>query len=136
MGTRAPELADVEPLVAAVRARFPMVFGVWLFGSLARGRARRDSDIDLAIAAPAPLDPVQVFDLGLELGVLAGRDVDLVDLRRGSVLLRHVVMTEGRLLFAASPEACQQFAADTSALWCARQDEQRIVRLYAKGRAS
>jgi uncharacterized protein len=136
MSKRAPELADLVPLVAEIRARVPEAFGIWLFGSLVRGRARSDSDIDLAIAAPAALDPVRVFDLGLDLGSLAGRDVDLVDLRRGSVLLRHVVMTEGKLLHAASPEACSTFAADTAALWCALQDEQRVMRLYPRDRAS
>lgn len=132
----APFLSDVEPLVAAIRARFPEVFGIWLFGSLVRGTARADSDIDLAIAAATPLDPVRVFDLGLELGSIASRDVDLVDLRRSSLLLRHVVLTEGRLLHAADPAACMAFAADTAALWCSLQDEQRVNRTCTKGPAA
>ncbi|WP_413438446.1 nucleotidyltransferase domain-containing protein [Sulfuriferula sp. GW1] len=37
----------------ATLARFPEVRRAWVFGSRAAGRARRASDIDLAIEAPA-----------------------------------------------------------------------------------
>jgi len=37
----------------ATLARFPEVHRAWVFGSRATGQARRTSDIDLAIEAPA-----------------------------------------------------------------------------------
>lgn len=46
----------------ATLARFPEVRRAWVFGSRAAGRARRASDIDLAIEAPA-LAPARWHDL-------------------------------------------------------------------------
>jgi len=42
---------DCQAIKAAL-AQFPEVRGVWVFGSRATGKARRASDIDLAIEAP------------------------------------------------------------------------------------
>lgn len=123
----------MAPLLAAIRTRLPGALGVWLFGSLARGTAGLDSDIDLGVIANRPIDPVELFELGLSLGVIAGRDVDLVDLRRASVLLRHVVATEGVLVAALDAEACEEFVAATRALYGATRDEQQVVRAMRAG---
>lgn len=131
---RPPTLRDLDPLLAELRQRVPELQGVWLFGSLARGSVRADSDIDLALLARDPLDVVRVFDLGLDLGVIASRDVDLVDLRRVSVLLRHVVCSEGRLLVVVDADACEEFVATTAAMQRAVREEQRFMRSAARGR--
>jgi Nucleotidyltransferase domain. len=47
--------ADRHTLQAAF-TQFPEVLRVWVFGSRASGQARRASDIDLAIEAPALTD--------------------------------------------------------------------------------
>lgn len=133
MTKQPPERRDVEPLLETIRSRLPGVLGVWLFGSLASGRARPDSDIDLAVLARKPVDAVQLFELGLDLGVLAKRDVDLIDLRRVSTVMRKVVVTEGALVFAGDAAACESFAADSLALYVAFREEQRAV-LATSGR--
>jgi predicted nucleotidyltransferase len=127
MTRKPPERRDVEPLLEAIRSRLPGVLGVWLFGSQATGRARPDSDIDLAVLAREPIDAVQLFDLGLDLGVLAKRDVDLIDLRRVSTVMRKVVVTDGVLAFAAEADACESFAADSVALYVALREERRAA---------
>lgn len=106
-----------------IAQRLPGVQGVWLFGSVARGEAGPASDIDLAVLGESPFDPVAVFDLGLELGVLAQRDVDLVDLRRAPIVLRKVILETGSLVRPADAPSCEAFAADTAALYVAFRDE-------------
>jgi predicted nucleotidyltransferase len=118
---------DIEPLVAAIRARISDAIGIWLFGSVAQGHERPDSDIDLAVLARSKVDAIQLFELGLDLGVLANRDVDLVDLRVVSTVMRKVIVTTGRLVFAADSVACARFAADSVALYVALREEQRVV---------
>jgi predicted nucleotidyltransferase len=51
-------LADI--LVGELAATFPRqrLLGAWLYGSRARGEARADSDLDLAVLCDGPLDPV------------------------------------------------------------------------------
>lgn len=131
-----PARGDVEPLLATIVARLPATVGIWLFGSLAAGRPRPDSDIDLAVLGREPFDRVQVFDLGLDLGVQAGRDVDLVDLRRVSTVMRKEIVTEGVLVHCTDAAACEAFVAEARALYVARKEEQRFVLEPARARRS
>ena len=53
-----------------------------LFGSHGDGRARRDSDIDLALLYDDPISSATRFALIEDIGAAFGRPVDLVDLHR------------------------------------------------------
>jgi predicted nucleotidyltransferase len=78
-------LAERERVLRILRERAAalQMLGVshlWLFGSLARGEAGEDSDVDMMIAIPRRRK-VSLFDLGevrVELCDLLGREVDVV----------------------------------------------------------
>lgn len=62
-----------------------------LFGSRARGTARADSDVDLAVEGPG----VDLLTLGAELGGVLDLEVDVVDLEDASIpLLEHQRMRD------------------------------------------
>ncbi len=70
-----------------------------VFGSLAAGTARRDSDLDVAVDARRPLNQSERTRLIRELAAHTGRPVDLVDLRRaGGSVLRQIVRNGKRVL--------------------------------------
>jgi predicted nucleotidyltransferase len=75
---------------------------VILFGSFAANNQRDDSDIDLAIAAPRPLNAKRLFDLKLTLQANCDRVVDLVDLSNSgvSIVLKNDILTLGKVLYA------------------------------------
>jgi hypothetical protein len=84
--TLAPEtLAEHEPVIRTIRAheadlRALGVARLWLFGSITRGQAGPQSDVDVMIAIPAGRK-FSLFDLGevrVELCELLGREVDVV----------------------------------------------------------
>ena len=82
-----------------VLAGFPGVRLAILYGSLARGAARTDSDLDLAVMGEAPLTPGDTLALIRALGDAARRPVDLVDLRAaGGGILHEILRTGVRLL--------------------------------------
>lgn len=127
--------ATLPPLLRRIRATLGQVDGVWLFGSFARAQATPDSDLDLAVLGPQPFDPVVIFDLGLELGVMAGRDVDLVDLRRAPVVLKKEVLTGGALVGEHAQAACERFAAEAMALYVAFRDELALASVVGGSRS-
>ena len=102
-----PDVARFAAPLADLGTVAPSVQLVVLFGSVARGRARRDSDLDVAVRAdePADLDALYV----LLAPRLATSAVDLVDLRRAGPLLAFQVARHGRLLYERDPGAFRSF---------------------------
>ncbi len=66
--------------LAALLSRYPEIRLAILFGSMATGRTRADSDIDLGLLAQAPLTAGLTLQLTQAIGVEFGRPVDIVDL--------------------------------------------------------
>src|SRR5690554_5114497 len=78
------------------------VSAAWLFGSVATGKDREGSDVDLAILFVPNLSKQERFDMRLfiasELSSLVGRDVDIVDMQAAPLFLQHQVRKNGQLL--------------------------------------
>lgn len=73
-----------------------------LFGSLARGDQRPDSDVDLLyVLKPGARLGLRLFDLEDELAGLFGRRVDLVSRRAINRYLRENVLADAQPLYAA-----------------------------------
>ena len=67
-----------------------------LFGSVAKGEARRDSDLDLAVDVDRPLEEHEKIQLIGELAEVSGRPVDVVDLFSAGEPLLGQIITGGR----------------------------------------
>lgn len=102
---------------AAVASRVPtaVVQAIYVFGSLARGALRADSDADIALLLARPLEERVVYELALDLACSLGRDVDLIDLRRASTVLATQVVGSGRRIEAGDPHAAMRFEGETFA---------------------
>jgi predicted nucleotidyltransferase len=91
-----------EALEADARVEAALVFG-----SVARGDARPDSDLDLAVRWASPQARQQVEQDLLtwigRLSVAAEREVHLVDLERADPPLARRVLAEGKVLMDRSP---------------------------------
>ena len=102
-----------------------------MFGSRARGTARPDSDIDIAIL---PVDPT--LSLGEENLLVAdleratGAPVDVVRLERAAPSLRWRIARDGVVLLSDPPTAAPRFLARTGIEY----DERRELELEAMRR--
>lgn len=63
-----------------VLARFPSIKLAVLFGSVAAGQARADSDLDLAVSSHRALSVAEKIALTQALAEATGRPIDLIDL--------------------------------------------------------
>ena len=75
----------------------------YVFGSVASGRARPASDLDVAILFAGEPPPATLDRLTEELEEAAGRPVDLVDLAQAPPLLAHQVVATGSCLVCRHP---------------------------------
>jgi predicted nucleotidyltransferase len=82
---------------------------VILFGSTARGATHRHSDLDVAILADHPLDPIEITTNVMSL--VRASDVDVLDLRRASPLLAMEVVRSGTLLYEREPGQYAEFCS-------------------------
>jgi uncharacterized protein len=72
-----------------------------VFGSIARGDARPDSDIDLLVSFSKPISLLQMVKLERELSFFFGRKVDLLTTNSVSRYLKNRILRESRPVYAA-----------------------------------
>ena len=72
-----------------------------VFGSMASGDARLDSDIDVAVRYKHALDVAQKIALIDALALVTGRAVDVIDLRVAGPIVAREALTGGRRLFGS-----------------------------------
>lgn len=122
---------DVAEKSRAVVGPSSVVAAAWLFGSVARGTARGDSDLDVAVLlrdrrATTLTHRRELMDLAARLEQAAGRRVDLVVLHLEDPILAHRVLREGQLICDADPERRLDFTSDVLARyldWAPRYEE-------------
>jgi uncharacterized protein len=95
LAMRSPTVIDA---VRAALADHPSLELVMLFGSVARGAERPDSDVDIAVQAAVPLTAAQKMVLVGDLAQATGRAVDLVDLRVVGEPLLGQILAHGKRL--------------------------------------
>lgn len=110
-----PKVHEMLPLLRAVAREQPGIVLLVLFGSRARGEARHDSDWDFAYESAGDVDRLALMASLAE--VLKCDDVDVVDLRRASGLLRFRVAREGLLVFEAAPGIFDRFRFAAARFW-------------------
>lgn len=92
----------MHPVSASLRTvleKQPRIRQALVFGSVASGRARADSDLDIAVDAGRPLGPDDRLALIEVLALACGRTVDLIDLRTvGEPLLGQILKHGQRII--------------------------------------
>ncbi|WP_119965756.1 type VII toxin-antitoxin system MntA family adenylyltransferase antitoxin [Simplicispira lacusdiani] len=95
----------IERTVRMLQARLPGLLAVYGFGSQVQGTAGPDSDLDMAVLVPGYADVTLLWQLSGELADIAGRAVDLLDLRAASTVMQYQVITQGERWWARDVQA-------------------------------
>jgi predicted nucleotidyltransferase len=124
------ETRVIEALRGALRGRKDVRVAL-LFGSRARGRARPDSDADVAVEGR----DIDLLALGADLSEATKVEVDVVDLSRAGYPLLNAVLRDGILLHegergaAASWRTRAILQTETDRPWFERMRDAYLKRL-------
>jgi predicted nucleotidyltransferase len=130
---------DLDQITAALRSIDEVEYA-YLFGSRATGKARANSDVDLAIGLRDGQDLELLGDLhdrilGVLDPVVPGERMDLVVMsRRTPCALRHQVFKHGRLLFERVRDNLVRLRVLTAREWCDSEPRRREAWAITKRR--
>lgn len=91
---------DIESVIDLLIKK-AAAYAVILFGSYGKGLARKESDIDIAYLGDRELSSYENFVLAQEIAGLVGKDVDLLDLRRSSTVMKAQIITGGEVIYCS-----------------------------------
>ena len=88
----------IDTKLREVLGHYPKLVLALVFGSVARGQASADSDLDIAVSAQQPLTVTEIIEIIASLAERIGRPVDLVDLSVVAEPLLGQIVRHGRRL--------------------------------------
>ncbi len=118
---------DDTALVEYIKKSVPGVIALYRFGSQAKGTARPASDIDLAILSRVALSELRRFELAQDLAIQLHRDVDLLDLRSASTVMRMQVLSNGTCLTTEDEQARREFEMYAYSDYARLNEERREI---------
>ena len=93
------------------------VYTVYLYGSYANGAATSESDVDLAFLSEEQITNVAKWKVQEKLAAELNKDVDLVNLKDASVVLRKEIVEKGKLLYSSDQYKTETFEMTTLSMY-------------------
>jgi len=100
-----------------LKKKIPGLLGIYIYGSFAENRLRPDSDIDIAFLTWEKISAVDKWKIQEELASLLDIDIDLVDLKDASVVLRAEVVENGTRIYTQNEYECDNFEVTTYSMY-------------------
>ncbi len=116
-----------QQAIRIIREAVPDVVAVYRFGSTVSGKTHRESDVDFALLALAPIDPIRRFELQERLAVELRHNVDLIDLRSTSTVMRMQVVSTGEAIAVFDRPEKERFEIYVYSSYARLNEERRAI---------
>ena len=104
-------------IIEFLKRKIPEIQGIYVFGSFADNTNTLESDIDIAFLTFQKISPVEKWEAQEELASILNRDIDLVDLKNATIILRAEVIEKGKLIFSADSYQIDYFEMTTYSMY-------------------
>lgn len=85
------------------------LMAIYLFGSWGTEYESRQSDIDIAVLLKHGEQPIELWKIALDIAAVLNRDVDLLDLRKSSTVMKMQIVFHGKRIYCSDFTGCEQF---------------------------
>lgn len=82
---------------------------IYLFGSWGTEFETKESDIDIAILLATKVSQKEVWEFGQDLAVKMKQNVDLLELKNASTVMRMQIVSEGKRIYCGNRRASEQY---------------------------
>jgi len=100
---------DMPSAVNLLRREIKGLVAVYVYGTYGTEYERNDSDVDMAFLSDEDVDVTRRFRLMADLAGIFDRDVDLIDLKKVSTVMRANVIANARCIFDGDTEERERF---------------------------
>lgn len=98
-----------------------------IFGSAAKKRLRKDSDIDIAFLSDKYFDDYEIFMVSQELADVLNRDVDLIDLNKATTVFKAQIIGNGRVIYSKDDRRVNEYKIRVLKEYCLLNEERQVV---------
>lgn len=104
-------------IIDLLKKMIPDLLGIYIFGSYADNTMTPESDIDIAFLSFQKISPVEKWKIQEELASILNQDVDLIDLKDATIILRTEVVEKGKLIFSGDSYQVNHFEMITYSMY-------------------
>lgn len=100
---------------------------IYLFGSYAKGEARDDSDIDLAVYTDVEKTSYELFLLANKLALFLKKDVEIINLKDISTVFAAQIVSTGEILYCKDDLLRQEYSMLTLKKYAKLNEERKVI---------
>jgi uncharacterized protein len=114
-----------------LKEQIPGLIAIYVFGSVADNSVTLESDIDIAFLTFQKISAVEKWKIQEELASKLNQDVDLIDLKDATTILRTEVVEKGKLIFTGDSYQVNHFEMITYSMYAdLNESRQNILTDY------
>ena len=113
----------IEFLIKKINPAF-----IILFGSQAKNKAHKESDLDLAFYKPEPtISAYDTFMIAQELADKIKIEVDLIDLAQASTVFKAQIFATGKILYSSDPNLLIAYRMTALSMYARLNEERKEI---------
>ncbi len=110
-----------------LKGKIPGLLGIYIFGSFANDTSTSNSDNDVGFLTYSKITPVEKWGIQEELSSRLLRDVDVVDLKDASVVLRTEVVDKGIRIYSGNTYEYDSFEMLTYSMYADLNESRSLI---------